>query len=169
MTRTIKGPGPDVLEREYVYSDPPISITLLAETHGLARSNVAQKALDGHWFQKREEFRRRLSEETRDALAEKWAEMQVAVYERLGKLAVKYIDLYEKALDSGEVKVGTRDMLGVAAMMRTITGDMAARPVANVVVDPETGDVFDGSAEDARIAIEKVKALIAGKAESDGE
>ena len=155
------------MEREYVYADQPVSITDLAERHGLARSNVAAKAQAGNWFQKREEFRRRLAEETRDAMSEKWAEMQIAVYERMGKLAVKYIDEYEKALDSGDIKVNTRDMLGVAAMMRTLTGDMVNKPVSSVVVDPTTGDIFDGSAEDARIAIAKVKELIAGG--SDGE
>lgn len=167
MTRQVKGPGTDVLEREYVYSDPPLSISDLAERHGLARSNVAAKATAGNWFQKREEFRRRLAEETRDALAEKWAEMDIAVHERAAKLAVKYFDIYEKALDSGEIKPSTRDMLGVAAMMRTYTQDMVEKPVSNVVVDPQTGEIFDGTAEDARAAIEKVKALIAGKAEGD--
>ena len=167
MTRQIKGPGTDALEREYVYSDPPLSITDLAEMHGLARSNVAAKANAGNWFEKRQDFRRRLAEETRDAMSEKWAEMQIAVYERMGKLAVKYIDEYEKALDAGEIKVSTRDMLGVASMMRTLTGDMVDKPAANVVVDPSTGDVFDGSAEDARVAIERVKALISGEA-ADG-
>lgn len=166
MTRQVKGPGTDVLEREYVYGDPPISISDLAEKYGLARSNVADKANAGKWFQKREEFRRRLAEQTRDAMAEKWAEMQIAVYERLGKTAVAYLDIYEKALASGEIKPTTRDMLGIAAMMRTLTGDMVNKPVGSAVVDPETGDVFDGTAEDARIAIEKVKALMAG---GDGE
>ncbi len=163
MTRQVKGPGTDVLEREYVYSDPPLSISDLAERHGLARSNVAAKATAGNWFQKREEFRRRLAEETRDALAEKWAEMDIAVHERAAKLAVKYFDIYEKALDSGEIKPSTRDMLGVAAMMRTYTQDMVEKPVSNVVVDPQTGEIFDGTAEDARAAIEKVKALISGE------
>jgi hypothetical protein len=155
------------MEREYVYADPPVSITDLAERHGLARSNVAAKAQSGRWFEKREEFRRRLAEETRDAMAEKWAEMQIAVYERLSKTAVAYLDLYEKALAEGEIKANTKDMLGIASMMRTLTGDMVNKPVSNVVVDPETGEIFDGSAEDARVAIAKVKELIAGR--SDGE
>ena len=162
MTRQIKGPGTDAMEREYVYADPPVSITDLAEKYGLARSNVAAKAGDGNWFQKREEFRKKLALATRDAMSEKWAEMQIAVYERGAKLALKYFDLYEEALDAGEVKPDTKGMLGMASMMRTFTSDMVEKPAANVVVDPSTGDVFDGSAEDARAAIEKVKALMSG-------
>lgn len=169
MTRQVKGPGTDVLEREYVYADPPVSISDLALRHGLARSNVADKATKGKWYEKREEFRRRLAEETRDALAEKWAEMQVAVYERLAKTAGSYLDLYEKALAAGDIKPDTKGMLGIAAMMRTLTTDMAKMPVSNQIVDPSTGDVFEGSADDARDAIEKVKALMAGESGGDGE
>ena len=168
MTRQIKGPGTEALEREYVYAAPPLSISDLAERHGLARSGVASKATAGNWFQKREDFRRRVAEETRSAMAEKWSEMQLATYERLAKMASSYLDAYEKALRDGEIKVSTRDMLGIASMMRTLTGDMVDKPVSNIVVDPSTGDVFDGTAEDARAAIEKVKALIAGGG-SDGE
>jgi hypothetical protein len=170
VTRQIKGPGTDVMEREYVYADPPISYTDLAEKYGLARSNVAAKAEAGNWFKKREEFRRKVSEETRDAMAEKWAEMQIAIYERLGKLAVKYIDKYEKALDAEDSKIpiSTKDMLGMASMVRTLTTDMAARPVSNLVVDPSTGEVFEGDEAEARAAIAKVKALMAGEA-TDGE
>jgi hypothetical protein len=162
MTRQVQGPGTDALEREYVYADPAISLTDLAERHGLARSNVTDKARIGHWFEKREEFRRRLADETRDALAEKWAQMQVAVYERLAKTAGRYLDIYEQALESGDIKPSTKDMIGIAAMMRTITGDMAQRPVANVVVGTD-GEVFEGTADDARMAIEKVKELLSGK------
>ena len=169
MTRQIKGPGTDVLEREYVYSDPPLSISDIAERHGLARSNVASKAGAGNWFEKREEFRRRLASETRDAMAEKWSEMQIAVYERGAKLALKYFDIYEKALDEGEIKPTTRDMLGVAAMMRTFTSDMVEKPVSSVVVDPTTGEIFEGNEDEARAAVATVKALIAGKKEADGE
>lgn len=169
MTRQVKGPGTDVLEREYVYSDPPVSITELAERHSLARSNVAAKATAGKWFEKREEFRRRLSEKTRDAMAEKWSEMQTAVYERLAKTSVAYLDLYEKALAEGKVPANTKDMLGIASMMRTLTNDMVNKPVGGGVVDPETGDVFDGDEEEARDAIAKVKALMAGEREPDGE
>lgn len=165
MTRQVKGPGTDALKREYVYADPEISYAKLAEKHGLSVSNVSGKATRGHWVEERERYRRKLAEETRNALGEKWAEMQVAIYERSAKLALKYFDLYESALDSGDIRPSTRDMLGVAAMMRTFTTDMA-RPVGELV-DPSTGDVFDGTAEEARVAIEKIRALMSG--EPDGE
>lgn len=163
MTRQVKGPGTDVLEREYVYADPPISITDLAERHGLARSGVADKARAGRWFEKREEFRRKLADQTRDALAEKWAESQIALYERLAKTSTKYLDMFDSALDAGEVKVNTRDMIAIAAMMRTISTDMANRPVSNAVPEDGESDTFEGSAEEARAMIEKIKRLASGE------
>ncbi len=169
LTRLVKGPSTEALEREYVYADPVVSISDLAERHGLARSNVAAKANAGRWFEKREEFRRKLSDATRDALAEKWAEMRIALYERQAKMAMRYFDLFDAALEAGEVKVNAKDMLGIAAMMRAYTGDMMQAPVANVVVDPDTGDVFEGTADDARAVIERIKRLQSGEAEPDGE
>lgn len=166
MTRLVKGPGTDVLEREYVYSDPPLSITDLAEKHGLARSNVAAKANAGKWYEKRQEWQRRLKDETRNALAEKWAESQVALYERLAKTATVYLDKFDKALDAGEVKVNTRDMIAIAAMMRTISTDMADRPVSSPSPDDDD-DTFEGTVEDAKAVIERIKALQSGAV--DGE
>lgn len=165
MTRQVKGPGTDVLEREYVYADPVVSITELAERHGLARSNVADKARIGKWYEKREEFRRRLAEETRDALAEKWAEAQIALYERLAKTATKYLDLFDTALEAGDIKANTRDMIAIAAMMRTISTDMADRPAA-VAQQGGESDTFEGTAEEARAMIERIKRLQSG--ETDG-
>ena len=166
MTRLVKGPGTDVLEREYVYSDPPLSISDLAEKHGLARSNVAAKANAGKWYEKRQEYQQKLKDRTRDALAEKWAESQVALYERLAKTATVYLDKFDKALDAGEVKVNTRDMIAIAAMMRTISTDMADRPVSSPSPDDDD-DTFEGTVEDAKAVIERIKALQSGAV--DGE
>ena len=164
MTRLVKGPGTDVLEREYVYSDPPLSISDLAEKHGLARSNVAAKANAGKWYEKRQEWQRRLKDETRNALAEKWAESQVALYERLAKTAIKYLDGYDAALEAGEIKHNTRDMIAIAAMMRTISTDMANRPVSNPVAEDDD-DTFEGTVEDAKAVIERIKRLRSGETE----
>lgn len=164
MTRQIKVDAA-VLEREYVYAEPPISLTSLADKHGLARSGVADKARIGKWYEKREDFRRRISEKTRDAMAEKWAEMQSAVYERLMKSGVTYLDIYDKALADGEIKANARDMIAVASMMRTLLEDMARKPTASdpTLVGPE-GEEFEGTEDEARNVIEDVKRLMAGDA-----
>jgi len=164
MTRLRKGPSAAELEREYVYAEPPISITALADRHGLARSGVADKARIGKWYEKREAFRERLSERVTEALAEKWAETQVAVYERLMRVGIRHLDLYEEAVEKGEIKASTRDMLGVAGMMKSLLDDLAKRPVD--VADPRLvnpdGDDFEGTEADADAVIAQVKRLMAG-------
>ena len=160
MTRLRKGPGTAELEREYLYSDPPITLTDLADKHGLARSNVADKARIGKWYERREEFRRQLSEKAREILLDEFVEYEVANRKKLLDVAAKYFDKYVTALDSGEVKVNTRDMILVASMWRTLVGDLASKPAD----DPKLvgGGEFEGSAADAQAVIAQVKALMAG-------
>lgn len=165
VTRLAKGPGTDVLEREYVYADPVISLTELADKYGLARSGVADKARIGRWYEKREAFRTRLADKTREAMAERWAEFQTANYERLMKMAATYLDKYQAELETGAIKVSTRDMLGIAAMMRTFLDDMAKQPVSSPV-DVTPGDADDP--ETAAATIEYVKRLMAGGDPTDG-
>ena len=167
MTRLQRGPGTSVLEREYVYSEPPISLTDLADKYGLARSNVAGKANAGRWTEKRDEFRLRLAQKTREALSEKWVEAETAHREKILQTGAKYLDLYVKALDSGEIKVSTRDMLGVAAMMRTYLSDIKSEAVPDAVVVNPDGEVDFDSPDAARQAIEYAKRLMSGKPESD--
>lgn len=169
MTRLQKGPGTDVLEREYVYADPPISITMLADKYGLARSGVADKARIGKWYEKREAFRQRLSDKTREALAEKWADMQVAVYERLLKSGMVYLDQYDAALEKGDIKPSARDMIAVGAMMKGLLDTMAQKPVADPTLVGADGEEFEGSPDEAREAIERIKQLMAGGDEPNGE
>jgi hypothetical protein len=162
MTRLRKS-DPEALRQEYVYADPPISITELADRHGLARSGVADKARIGHWFKDREEFRNKVTTDVTAALAEKWAEFQVANYERLMKVAADYLDTYQKELAEGTIKVNTRDMLGIAAMMRTFLSDMTKQPLdsGTTVIGPD-GEEFSGTDAEARSVIEEVKRLMAG-------
>lgn len=169
MTRLQKGPGTDVLEREYVYADPPISITMLADKYGLARSGVADKARIGKWYEKREAFRQRLSDKTREALAEKWADMQVAVYERLLKSGMTYLDKYDKALENDEIKPSARDMIAVGGMMKALLDEMAQKPAADPTVVGPDGEEFEGTEAEAREAIERIKQLMAGGEEPDGD
>ena len=162
MTRLQKV-DPKVLRHEYVYAEPTISITELADKYGLARSGVADKARIGGWYEAREEFRAKVSEGTRDALAEKWVAFQTANYERLMEMAATYLDKYQAALKKDEIKVSTRDMLGIAAMMRTFLADMSRAPADADprLVNPD-GEEFTGTEAEARSVIEQVKALMAG-------
>jgi len=159
MTRLRQGPGTEVLEREYIYSDPPISITDLAEKYGLARSGVADKARIGDWYGRRKAFREKVGDTVSDAMAEKWAEMQIAVYERLMRIGVKNLELYEQAIETGKIKPSTRDMIAIASMMVSLFDKVAAKPAGERSADP---DEFDGDAEQARSAIDEVKRLMAG-------
>lgn len=167
MTRQIKGPGTAVLEREYVYSEPPISLTDLADKHGLARSNVAAKAQVGKWYEKREEFRARLAEKTREALAEKWVQAETDYREKLLKVGATYLDAFVKAMDEGEIKVNTKDMLGIAAMMRTIMGDIKAEGAPDTVVVTEDGDVQFADPDEAKVAMAKLTKLLESGEEED--
>lgn len=161
MTRN-RRVDPAVLEREYVYAEPPISITELSDKYGLARSGVADKARIGKWYEKREEFRKRLSDKTREAMAEKWAEMQTAVYERLMKSGITYLDQYDQALANGDIKPTARDMIAVAGLMKGLLDDMARKPVSDPVLVSPDGEEFTGDPDAARSVIEEVKRLMAG-------
>jgi len=139
MTRNRKV-DPEVLEREYIYDSgtPPISYTELAAKYGLARNTVAEKGIRGRWFERREEFRKTLGIKVTEALGEEWVRFETAAREKLMALGMTYVEKYAKALEDGEIKVSTRDMLGVAAMLRTLMGDAAAaKPTEEVLLDPD--------------------------------
>ena len=163
------------LRREYIYADPPISITALSDKYGLARSGVADKARIGDmiegervsWYDQREQFRSRVATKVTDAMAEKWAEMQTAVYERLVKSGITYLDKYDEALEAGEIKPAARDMIAVASMMKSLFDEMAQKPDRDQrIVNPE-GDEFVGDEAEARDVIERVKALMAGGGDAE--
>jgi len=143
MTRNRKI-DPEVLEREYVYDSgtPPISFSGLAEKYGLARNTVAEKGIKGRWYERRKEFREQLGMKTVEALGDQWVRYETAVREKAMVIAVEYLEKYAKALTDGEIKVGTRDMLGVVAMLRTLMTDAAARATTEeVLLDPDTADL----------------------------
>ncbi len=151
MTRNRKV-DPEVLEREYIYdsSTPPISLTGLAEKHGLARSGVAEKAMKGNWYQRREAFRETLGQKVADALGEEWVRFETASREKAMSVAMTYLDKYAKALAEDEIKVSTRDFLGVMAMLRTFLGD-AAQAKSNgeeVLLDPDTAPINEDTARE---------------------
>lgn len=173
MTRLTKGPGTAALRREYIYSDPPLSISDLAEKYDLARSNVAQKATDGRWFEEREAFRAKLEGKVAEALAEKWVEAEIAFREKMLQSGSKYLDRWiaELEKEGSTIKANTRDMLGIAGMMRTLLVDVRKEATpATVLVDAETGEVSFADPAEAKKALEKAKMmLLASGAEDDDE
>lgn len=158
MTR-LRKVDPEVLEREYVYdaANPPVSITQLAERHGLARSGVAEKAMRGRWYERRQEFRQQLGEKAVEKLGEQWVRFETATRERMMSIGLDYLNKYAEALQNGEVKVSTRDMLGVAAMVRALLGDAAAAKTDGEEValyDPDTTDLDPDVARRVLAALE---------------
>lgn len=136
MTRNRKI-DPEVLEREYIFdsSPDPVSFTDLAIRHGLARNTVAAKGTAGKWFERREEFRRQLGIGVTNALGEQWVRFETQMRERLLSVGMKAVERYEKNFDDPDFKVGTRDLLGVASMLRTFAGDAALAQGKEEVLD----------------------------------
>ena len=143
MTRNRKI-DPAVLEREYIFDsgNPPISLTQLSDKYGLARSGVADKARAGRWYERRIEFREQLGEKVVAALGDKWVDYETAQRQRMLDIGMKYLDKYAEALDAGEIKPTTRDMLGMAAMIRTLFGDVASSGVGEEeLIDPDAAQL----------------------------
>ena len=142
---------PAILEREYIYDSgtPSISLTELAEKHGLARSNVTAKAQVGRWYERRVEFRKQLGEKTIAALGDSWVAFETATREKMMQVGLSYLDKYVKALEAGEIKANTRDMLGIAAMIRALMQDTAARPrEEGELLDPDAVPFTEDRARD---------------------
>lgn len=162
MTRQRKV-DPELLEREYIYdsASPPISLTGLAEKHGLARSGVAEKAIKGRWFERRNEFREQLGVKTTEALGENWVKFETATREKMMTLGLTYLDKYSDALESGEIKVSTRDMLGMAGMIRALIGDASAVAPGDEggLLDP---DAIDMSPDAIRAGLRRLELLEEG-------
>ena len=168
MTRNRKV-DPEVLEREYIF-DPnpdPVSLTQLADRHGLARSGVAEKALRGRWYERRKEFRAQLGEKVVAKLADEWVGMDTAVREQMMQTGLKYLGKFAEALENGDIKVNTRDMLGIAAMVRQLLLDTANRPKGEEALIDPTNVTF--GEDSARAFLEEIKRLEAGQVDDDGD
>ncbi len=136
---------PEVLEREYIFDsgNPPISYRDLAKKHGLAYNTVALKATKGRWYKRRIEFREKLGMKTVEQLGEQWVRFETAVRERAMAIGIEYLEKYAKALSDDSITVSTRDMLGVAAMLRAYTSDANAAKTngEEVLLDPDSIDL----------------------------
>jgi hypothetical protein len=160
---------PEVLEREYIFdaATPPISFSGLAEKYGLARNTVAEKGVKGRWFERRKEFREQLGMKVTEALGDQWVRYETAVREKMMSGFVVYIEKWVAAVDAGEIKVSTRDMLGVAAALRTFMADaLAAKPSEEVLLDPDTSDIGPDEYRRALAAIEQIESGGADDAEA---
>lgn len=131
----------ELLKREYIYDagSPPISYTDLAERHGMSRSLLTDRGSREEWAEQRVEFRKALGVKTTEAMEDDIVKFQIATRERMMSVGLAYMDQYAKALESGDIKVSTRDMLGIAAMLRTLIGDtLDGVEVKEGLLDPDT-------------------------------
>lgn len=157
-TRTIDWAA---VEREYIYdaNTPPVSFTELAERHGIARSNITDKGRIGRWYERREEFRKTLGEKTVAAMGDAWLQQEIARREQILAAGHAYVDRYIEALQNGDIKVSTRDFLGMVAMIRAFQSDIAAAtPGGTSLIDPDRTEMDPA---EARRAIRLIESLTA--------
>lgn len=152
---------PATLEREYVYADPPISVTALADKYGLARSGVADKARIGKWYEKRQEFQQKLGAKTLEALADEWAAFGTKMRKSVMEAATRSVESYSSALvdKEGNVipgKVSGKDAVAWVGVMRDLLADVerAARPVT--IIDQERVDIDPEEAAKMLADVEKL-------------
>lgn len=162
MTRNQKV-NPEELEREYIYDQgtPPVSFSQLAERHGVTRSTVADRGIKGRWFERRKAFREQLGMKVTEAMGDEWVRLEAAVRERLMTLGLAYLARYEKDLAEDKVSISTRDMIGVAAMLRTLSQDAATARVNGEevsLIDPDNAHLDPDSYRRALRTIERLEA-----------
>lgn len=160
------------IEREYIFdpSDPPMSISDIAEKYNVARSGVARRAGEKDssgltWYQRREEFRSKLTKGVTDALRQRWVETETSHRQRLLEAGSKYLDKWIASMDSPDFKTSTKDAMAVAAMMRVQFDDVRNDIADPVVVSPTDGEI---DLESAPQVIAEIKRLMAGGAERTG-
>jgi hypothetical protein len=161
MTRARKV-DPALLEREYVFDsgNPPVSLTQLADKYGMARSGIADKARIGRWYERRIEFREQLGEKVVAALGDEWVKYETAVREKMMSVGLAYLDKYIDSMDKDDFKTNTRDMLGIAAMLRTLLGDIASNPRGEeALIDPDSATL---SPDYYRKALKVIEAQLDG-------
>lgn len=163
---------PALLEREYVYDSatPPVSITQLADNHGMARSHLADMARRGKWYEKRKEVRLTVGEKVLDAMTDQWAETQTIIRNRMLELSIKLLDQAEKAVEAGDIKI-TRiaDIATIVATARVLLGDQAvdeSRKNGPTIIDMNAVDM-----DPAKMAemLPLLKQLMAGKEPDDSD
>lgn len=162
----------DEVEREYVYdaSANPVSFSQLALRHNVARNTIAEPATRGRWYEKREEFRKQLGIKATEALGDEWVKFETAIRQKTTSVALKFLDQYEKKLDAGEIPMNTKDMLGIAAMLRTYAQDAASSPLVGTgeevkIIDPDSHQLDEATARRTLAALDAVAGSSAGTPE----
>lgn len=133
----------EVLRQRYVYdaSPRPISMSALADEYGLARSGVADKGIDGKWYEQRQEFRAMVGQKVTDAMGDGWAQVVIHQRDRAINSLMKTLDVYDERLQNGEIKPSTKDAVAVIAALRVLQGDVALTAREVRILDPEDIDL----------------------------
>lgn len=157
-------------KREYIFSEPPPTLSELAEKYQCSRAALAAKAAGEEggisWFQEREEFRRRLGKKTLEALADKFAAFEIEAREKQMQTANAVLDNFIEALTEGKIKITSKDAIEWAKVQLDLFD--AARNAGR------HGDVIDGQAVemteyDAQKAYDEAMRLLdAGKTDAAG-
>lgn len=160
----------EALKREYIFDPTPgrgISLTDLAEKHGMARSLLADRAVNERWYDQRTEFREQMGMKVVEALGENWVKFETATRQKMMDVGIKYLDKYAEALANNEIKVNTRDALGVASMLRTLVMDAASTPAPDEsLIDPENSHL---DPEEYRRALRTIEQLESGQQQDDAD
>lgn len=145
------------LRNEYVYADPPISLTDLAEKHGHARSAIAEVSTRDHWYEDRQEFRLKLGQNTRLALAEEFAVSEAAHRRKIAKTAIAVLDKFATDLADDKIQINAKDAALWAGVLRQEHEDMRQVALPPVI----EGHADDMDEERARQTIADVEKLLA--------
>jgi uncharacterized protein YdaT len=147
-------------KREYVFGEPPPTLSELAEKIGCSRAALAAKAAGSDnemsWYEEREEFRRRLSDKTLTALADKWASFETANREKRMETANKVLDTFIEALADGKIKITSKDALEWVGLMRQEFEDVRNLGRPAQVIDGEAAEMSEDLARAAMVEVERL-------------
>jgi hypothetical protein len=152
-------------KREYIFGEPPPTLSDLAEKMGCSRAALAAKAAGGEgemsWYEEREEFRRRLGDKTLSALADKWAAFETEAREKMMQTANAVLDNFIAQLrpadgSGSKIKIASKDAVEWSKVMRELfdAARNAAKPMN--VIEGEAVDMSPELAADAMREIERL-------------
>jgi hypothetical protein len=156
-------------KREYVFGEPPPTLSELAEKIGCSRAALAAKAAGSDnemsWYEEREEFRRRLGDRTLSALADKWAAFETENREKRMQTANAALDNFIALLapvdEQGnplppKVKISSKDAIEWIGVMRQEFADVrnAGRPAQ--VIDGQASEMDEDMAKAAMVEIKRL-------------
>jgi hypothetical protein len=153
----------DALRREYVYSSDPkgISYTDLADKYGMPRSLIADRGTREGWHEQRQDFRKTVGLRVVDGMADSVAKISIAAREEMLTVTGVYMQKFKEALEAGEIKITTRDALGMMAARRALLTDAAnlAETEEGGLIDP---DAVPLGADEARAFLNRLELIESG-------